>query len=551
MASAPQIMLPAARPRRLFRWPLLVVVAVVIVFGRSVGFDFVSLDDEVHLVRNPYLNPFTLHGLAAFWTEPYQGLYIPATYTAWGLLTFPARVLPSMPGGPTLDPAIFHLANVALHAANAVLVWWIVRRVVGDPHAAAVGALLFALHPVQAEPVAWASGFKDTFSGFWSLLAIGLFLRAVDPASSRPAWRAYAAATAAFAIALCAKPAAVVVPPIAWLLVWASGNVHPKATARLLLPWLCLAIPYVWATHRQQADAALMTWTPPAVRPLVAADALAFYARQLVWPADLAIDYGRTPRWVWNHAGGSVAVGLATAGVGTAALLWFARRRGRAVVAGLAVVVVGVGPVLGLVPFIFQQFSTVSDRYLYLPMLGVALIAGWAVRATGRMGGRVAVVVLIALAVRSGIQVGVWRDSAALFAHNLTVNPDSAMSYAGLGLAAERANDLLAAEAYDRQAAALGAAMDAPDPTYEVALARVLNREPGRSAEARAHGALATIAAARRLLSLDPDSPLAHRSLAGAYAVLGHPADAAAESALANRLQAVGHTEVRPPGVGW
>jgi hypothetical protein len=551
MTSPPPILPPTARTRRLFRWPLLVVVAVVIVFGRSVGFDFVSLDDEVHLVRNPYLNPFTAHGLATFWSQPYQGLYIPATYTAWGLLTFPARVVPSASGQPTLDPAIFHLANVALHAANAVLVWWILRRIVGDHRSAAVGALLFALHPVQVEPVAWASGFKDTFSGFWSLLAIGLFLRAVDPASKRPAWRTYAAATAAFAVALCAKPAAVVVPPIAWLLVWASGDVDPKATGRLLLPWLALAVPYVWATHRQQADAALMTWDPPAVRPLVAADALAFYARQLAWPADLAVDYGRTPRWVWNHADGPVAVGLAMAAVATVALLWFARRRGRAVPAGLAVVVVGVGPVLGLVPFIFQQFSTVSDRYLYLPMLGVALIGAWAVRSMGHAGGRIAAFLLTAMAVRSTVQAGVWRDSATLFAHNLTVNPDSPLSYAGLGLAAERANDLPAAEQFDRRAAALGNAMDVPDPTYEDALSRVLNRQPGRSAEARAHGALATIAAAHRLLLLDPDSPLAHRSLARAYAVLGRPADAAAEYDLANRLQSAGHTEVRPPGVGW
>ena len=548
--TSQQTLAAAAPPRRGFRWALLIVVAVVAVFGRSTGFDFVSLDDEVHLVRNPHLNPVTPHGLAAFWSRPYQGLYIPATYTAWGLLATVARV-PAAAGRPTLDPAVFHAADVALHAANAVLVWLILRRIVGDDRSAVVGALLFAVHPVQVEPVAWASGFKDTFSGFWSLAAIGLFLGSTDARRDRPAWPLYAAASAAFAIALCAKPAAVVVPPIAWVLAWAGGEGRHRATARLLLPWLVLAVPYVWATQRQQADAALLTWDPPAVRPLVAADALAFYGRQLVWPAELAVDYGRTPRWVWDHVGGSVAVGWIAAAAAVVALLWLTRGRGRAVPAGLAVFAVGVGPVLGLVPFIFQQFSTVSDRYLYLPLLGIALVVASTVRAAGRRAGRIAVVVLLALAARSVVQTGVWRDSTTLFTHTLAVNPVSAMSYAGLGLAAERAGDLPAAEAFDRRAADLGDAADAPDPTYEVALARVIQRQRGRSAEGRAHEALATIAGARRVLLLDPDSPLAHRSLGWAYSVLGRPAAAAAEYALAARLEAAGHTEVRPPGDGW
>ncbi len=106
---------------------MLIVLAVVAVFGRSVGFAFVTLDDEALVSADPRLNPFTAASLAAFWAGPYQSLYIPATYTAWGLLTFVARV-PAAAGRPTLDPAVFHAANVALHAANAVLVWLILRR---------------------------------------------------------------------------------------------------------------------------------------------------------------------------------------------------------------------------------------------------------------------------------------------------------------------------------------------------------------------------------------------------------------------------------------
>ncbi len=549
MASATSVPLPPVptaasalgRPR--LRWALLIAVAVFVVFGRTVGFGFVMFDDEAHIRDDPYLRPFTAHSLAAFWGKPYLGLYIPATYTGWGLLSLVAAT-PRQGGTTTLDPAVFHLANVVLHAANAVLVWLILRRLIAAEAPAIVGALAFALHPVQAEPVAWASGFKDTFSGLWALLSILLFLRA----HRRATWGAYGLATAAYAVALCAKPASVVVPPIAGLLAWAAGGRVTRRSLGALAGWVALGLLCSWVTHRQQADATVMTWNPPAVRPLVAADAIAFYARHLVWPAGLAIDYGRTPRWVWDHVTGA-ALGITAAVVAGVGLVGVARRLGdrRIVPAGVAVFIVGVGPVLGIVPFIYQQFSTVSDRYLYLPMLGVAVVVAWAAKVAGPLARPVAGAVLLIWAGVTATQVGVWRDTFSLFEHNLTVNPRSGIAWSTLALAAERAGDLSASERDSRTAIAL----DPDEPKYEVTLARVLAREPGRSAEARQHYALSLAAAARRVLRVDPGSPLAHRSLAQAYEQLGRAADAAAEQALADRLRAAGHVDMKMPEAHW
>ncbi len=388
--------------------------------------------------------------------------------------------------------------------------------------------------------MAWVSGFKDTFSGFWSLLAIGLFLTSAV-GDGRVRWGGYAAAAAAFAVALCAKPAAVVVPPIVVVLAWAAGDPRPRRTLALLAPWLLLAVPVVVITRGQQADATLMTWDPPAVRPLVAADAVAFYARQVAWPAGLAVDYGRTPRRVWDHAAAAtVGIALVAAAGGAAVLL--TRRRGRALTAGLAVFVLGIGPVSGLVPFIYQQFSTVSDRYLYLPMVGVALAVAWAVGRAGRRGLIVASTVVLAWAVRAAVQVGVWRDTGTLFAHNLAVNPDSALSYEGLGMIAGRAGRWGPAESADRAAVRL----DPAEPRYHAALSAVLART-GRPAEARVERALALESAARRVLLSNPDSPLAHRSLGQSYELRGRPADAAAEYARAARLAAAGHVDASVP----
>ncbi len=539
MPSRPAAPQTVSRPRR-WRWALLVVAAVAVVFGRSVGFDFVTFDDDDYLVHDRFMNPFTAHSLAAFWSAPYEAMYTPATYTAWGVLTFLARVPRLTPGGPTLDPAVFHCAGVAIHAANAAVVWLVLRRLVASNAAAVFGALVFALHPVQVEPVVWVSGFNNTFSGFWSLLAVLLFLRSAVR-RGRPAWGGYAAATAACGLAMLSKPAAVVVPALTAVLAWAAGDPRPRRTLLLLAPWLLFAVPIIRITGGQQDQATLMTWNPPAVRPLVAADAMAFYLRQIVWPASLAVDYGRTPGWVWGHLGRSI-VGMAVVAVGLTGLLVAARGRGRAVPAGVAVLVLGLGPVLGFVPFIFQQFSTVSDRYLYLPMLGTALIAAWAVQFLSHGRAWTASLVVAALAIRSSVQVGVWRDTDALFTHNLSVNPRSSTAFGQLGLAAERAGRLADAQADDRAAIAL----DPSEPRHHFALYGVLTRA-GDPAAGLQQKALGLETAARRVLLLDPQSPIAHRSLAEAYQLQGRPSAAAAEAAIAARLRSAGQAERAPP----
>ncbi len=511
----------------------LIVASVFAVFGRAGGFDFVHFDDRFHLADNPDMNPVSAHSLAAFWRGTYKGMYIPATYTAWGVLAGVARVPDGR--GATLNPYVFHLANVGLHAINAGLVWWVLRRVLGPgaTAGATVGALAFALHPLQAEPVAWVSGFKDTFSGFWSLLAIGLFLR--------PGRAAYAGATACAAVALLAKPAAVVVPPVAWVLAWAAGR-PPRAAAVALVPWVVLVAAYAVVTHAQQADAGLMAWNPPAVRPLVVADAVAFYARKVAWPADLCVDYGRTPRWVWDHWA-AASVGIGTVAVGVAALLAAGRRWGRAVPAGVAVFALGLGPVLGAVPFLYQQFSTVSDRYAYLSLLGVGLAAGRLVEVAGRRGVAVAGVVVCGWAGVTFAQVGTWRDTRSLFTRVVAINPGSALAHGWLGVLAGEAHDWPTAEREARSAAAANPA----EPIYAMAVSRALAHQ-GRPDESRAWYATGLVAAAARVLALDPDAPTAHRSLAQAYQLQGRPAAAAAESATADRLRAQGHVDPPLPG---
>src|SRR5207249_3699276 len=142
--------------------------ASVAAFGRTVGHGFLFWDDRAFILENPLIAHPSAANLLALWTTPLHDLYAPLTYTLWGLLT--AVV------GPR--PWAFHLTNVALHVLNAGLVFAVLRRLVteDDGRAALAGALLFALHPVQSEAVAWASETKDLLSALFSLLAIRQYL---------------------------------------------------------------------------------------------------------------------------------------------------------------------------------------------------------------------------------------------------------------------------------------------------------------------------------------------------------------------------------------
>jgi Tfp pilus assembly protein PilF len=179
----------------------------------------------------------------------------------------------------------------------------------------------------------------------------------------------------------------------------------------------------------------------------VAADSVGFYARKLIWPHPLAIDYGRSPevalRLPWVNA--LLAVTLAAAAIG---LL----RRAPTLCAGLAIALAALVPYLGLIPFDFQMNSTVTDHYLYLAMLGPAVVAAYLLRDRATPWWILAGVLLLALAIGSFRQARTWRDSMTLFAHALNVNPDSFVAHHTRGFLLADQRDLAGAETEYRTA---------------------------------------------------------------------------------------------------
>src|SRR5215831_3407412 len=268
----------------------LLILTPLVVFWQVHSHEFVLWDDPENISENPYLQALTLDHLLVLWRAPYQDLYIPLTYTLWSLTAAVSRGTMAHPVAP-LNPHLFHSLNLLLHLASGLVVWRIVRlllnrtiyagpRTATRPNptrvawAACGGALLFAIHPLQVEAVAWVTGLKDVLCGFLSFVAIWQYLQfarahaeAVSSgkptrAKTRRSLRHYWLATGVFVLALFAKPAAAVVPVLAWLLdVW--GWPQTWRTRRFaLLAWLMVAVLWVLFTSWVQPASTVLPAVP-------------------------------------------------------------------------------------------------------------------------------------------------------------------------------------------------------------------------------------------------------------------------------------------------
>jgi tetratricopeptide (TPR) repeat protein len=472
---------------------LLIVVVTAATFARAVGNDFVSWDDRETIAQNGLLDPPTWRGVAHYWRNPAGGLYVPVTYTFWSMLaTIDGR-----------DARVYHAASVLLHAGAAVLVFAVARQLVDGDVAACAGALVFAVHPVQVESIAWASGAKDVLAGTFSLAMIDQFLRfstkrqaaggagGASGASGaggggRGRWH-YATSLLLFVLAILSKPSAIVAPLLALVLALVLARSKHRGPLRAhlvpLAPMLILAIACAAWSRAAQAQYA-PTDTPPWTRPLVALDALAFYLCKVFWPTRLTIIYGRTPETVMA-TGVLFYTWMVPAIVGAGAFA--VRRRIPLIWTGLVTFVVALLPVLGFARFMFQIHSTVADHYLYLPMLGVALaIAGFVARRTNPLTISTAAVVVLALSIASVRQLWHWRDSEALYARVVRLYPNNAFARAGLGRAYAESDRVRDAIPQFEAAVRLSSGSH----TAHALLAQAYLRD-GRADEAERHAAIA------------------------------------------------------------
>lgn len=519
----------------------------LLLYARTGGNDFVVCDDPGYIVENPLISQgISAASLRFAFTGPHGA--------NWHPLTTLSHILDCQLFG--LDPAWHHRESALFHALNAALLFLALRALTGRLWPGALVAILFAVHPLRVESVAWASERKDVLSGlFWMLTLLAYARYAARPGRVR-----YLLVFLLLSLGLMAKPMLVSLPAVLLLLDiwplrrWRPGTSvapgHPAAGAnpsplrgpektgessqpppstplgRLALeklPWLVPAVVVSVVTFLVQKSSGTMgpiDSLSPGWRLANAAVSYIAYIWKTIWPSGLAVFY--------PHPGLARSAQLSTilpSAAGAAILLAAvtvivirALRRRPYLAVGWFWYLGTLLPVIGLIQVGSQARA---DRYAYLPLIGIYIAVVWGVEELVRRRARLrrvaigaAIAAVAACAAVSWIQIGYWKNSRTLLGHAVRVTSGNYWAYNNLGVSLSRAGDLPEAlEAY-RRAVEIRPVYSRAQNNLGYALLKL-----DRPAEAKEP--------LERAIHLDPGAPEPHYHLGLVYEKLGDLGQAA------------------------
>ena len=406
-----------------------IAVLTISLYSPVLHYGFINYDDEDYVARNANVQK-GINWQTLKWavTSTEQANWHPLTWLSHAL----DCELFGLAGGP------HHGSNVVWHAVNSALLFLVLRNLTGAHWRSLLLAMLFAVHPVNVETVAWIAERKSLLSTFFFLLALAAHYRyTLSPGVMR-----YLLTALLFACGLAAKPMVITLPCLLLVLdFWPLSRFKTTHWRQLIvekIPLMGLALASAVVTiYAQSAGGALRSLQRFSfdVRLKNAIYSYAVYLENLFWPVGLALPY--------PHPGNALTVGRVALSllllVIISALAWHGREKRPYLLTGWLWFLGTLVPVIGLVQVGRQGMA---DRYLYLPMVGVVLMVVWSAAdlALPRHIGvipRVAIAftALVILCWRTWVQIGYWRSNEELWTHALVVTTDNAVAEDQLGMA--------------------------------------------------------------------------------------------------------------------
>ena len=489
---------------------LFLTLATIAVFWQLPSHDFVTIDDNVYVTNNPYVDAgLSAKSIRWAFTTVKAEFWHPLT---WLSLMADTQIFGGSPGG-------YHFTNLLLHILNTLLLFFFLRKATGNLWQSGFAASLFALHPLHVESVAWIAQRKDVLSTFFWLLTLWRYAHFVEqPNRFRYGW-----VLVFFILGLMSKPMLLTLPFILLLLdYWPFCRFQYEGSWRSFMravwPYIREKLPFfgiaaaaaVVSYMAQKYGGGLDSLSPYPLSARIANALISYgvYIWKMIWPQNLAFFYpfpGRLP--IWQMMAAALALGLVTA------LAVKSIKDRPYIIVGWLWYLGTLLPVIGLVKI--GDFA-MADRYTYVPLIGLFIIISWGVPdALEKWRSKIlgltlaAIVVLAGLAAVTWVQIRCWSNSIALYEHAIQVTRNNFLAHYALG-------DILAGKGkFEEAISHLSEAVKIrPDKTtLRNDLGRALASQ-GKLDESMPHFLEA--------LRINPRNSAAHYYLGNAFAIQGH-----------------------------
>jgi Tfp pilus assembly protein PilF len=421
---------------------MIILILTAVIYSRSLKNGFVNWDDDKIVVGNSEIRALSPQNIGAFFSKSYLNMYEPLVMISYA-------VDYQING---LDPAVYHLINVLFHLSNVVLVFFLVFKLCGRRETALIVACLFGIHPMHVESVAWVTERKDVMYAFFYFISLILYLRFLET----DRWKFYWLAFIAFILSLLSKSNAVTLPQILILIEIYRQRKFNKQLLLEKVPFFLLALVL--------GIISLYTQNPATAEPVIGHYNIidrvflvfystAFYIFHYFSPVPLSAFYP----FPWKVNGWLPAVYYFSSILIILVIIFLLKKSSfrRDLSFGVLFFLAAICLNIQIIPF---GMAVVSDRYAYVPYIGLSFIIGqflcwekdryakW-FQSNRRLLWGGAVLIIVSLSFLSCSRISVWNNSFSLFLDMIEKSGPSVVIKNDLGLAyLERGQNKLAAD---------------------------------------------------------------------------------------------------------
>jgi protein O-mannosyl-transferase len=401
---------------------LVLIIAIGLCFAPSLRNAFVYWDDDTHVLENTLVRSHDPAVVPAIFQSTINKTYIPLSILSFnlehGLFGFNAF--------------FFHLDNLILHILVCLVIYGLIRRMGFDEKIAFLAALLFGVHPMHVESVAWVTARKDVLYSLFFVLAIDRYWRFLSGAGKRD----YALALLCGLLSILAKPMALSLPLILVLIDWYKNKKLTRASLVSVFPFFLVIIPIAWITYSINRTPIA---NPPAESVLIWIWSLAFYLKTFLLPLELIPLYVLpAPVSLVNPV---YVMAVAIVAVFGASLIYL--RRNRLVIFAAVYFLLSIFYLLRISD-VSQNLgpSIVADRFMYLPSLGFCLLfADAVIRSQKKWAKGLAAAVVMVFGLQTAAQCLVWKDDITLWDHVINHKQEAYQAYNGRAVARVKRNE--------------------------------------------------------------------------------------------------------------